>query len=74
MPHGGVRPFRPKLTCLTQLTSGPYVVQIWSRNPSNSVHVKSALVPNAVKNVVFNEFGARLKEPGTKRCIIRLGR
>jgi len=29
-PHGGVRPFLQKSTCLTQLT---YVVQMWSRNP-----------------------------------------
>ena len=25
------RPFHQTLTCLTQLSSGPYVVQIWSR-------------------------------------------
>ena len=29
-PHGGVRPFHQKSTCLTQLTLGPCVVQIWS--------------------------------------------
>jgi len=33
MPHGGVRPVHQNLTCLTRLTLGPYVVQIWSRNP-----------------------------------------
>ena len=32
LPHGGVRPPHQKSTGLTQLTSGPYVVQIWSRN------------------------------------------
>jgi len=31
-PHGGVRPFHQKSTCLTQLTLVPKVVQIWSRN------------------------------------------
>ena len=36
-PHGGVRPFRQKSTCLTQLTSGPYVVPVWSRNTPGSV-------------------------------------
>ena len=30
-PHGGERPFLQKSTCLTQLTLGRYVVQIWSR-------------------------------------------
>ena len=34
-PHGGVRTFHQKSTCLTQLTFGPYVVQIWSRNPQS---------------------------------------
>ena len=28
-PHGGARPFHRKSTCLTKLTLGPYVVQIW---------------------------------------------
>jgi len=31
-PPGGVRPFRQKSTCPTQLILGPHVVQIWSRN------------------------------------------
>ena len=31
VPHGGVPPFHQKPACLTQLTLGPYVVQIWSR-------------------------------------------
>jgi hypothetical protein len=34
-PHGGVRPFHQKSTCLTQSTSRPYVVQILSRYPPN---------------------------------------
>jgi len=34
-PHGGVRPVHQTSTRLTQLTLGPYVVQIWSRNPPN---------------------------------------
>ena len=35
MPRGGVRPFHQKLTCTKQITLGPYVVQIWSRNIPN---------------------------------------
>ena len=31
-PLGGLRPFHHKSTCLTQITVGPYVVQIWSRD------------------------------------------
>ena len=34
-PHGGVRPFQRKSICITQLTLGSYVVQIWSRNGRN---------------------------------------
>ena len=30
-PHGGLRPFHQKSTCLTQLTLVPYVVRMWSR-------------------------------------------
>ena len=41
-PHGGVRPFHQKSTCLPQLTSGPYVVQIWSRSPRNCEATKPA--------------------------------
>jgi len=33
LPHGGLRTFHQKSTCTTQLTSGPDVVQVWSRNP-----------------------------------------
>ena len=32
LQFGGVRPLHQKSTCLTQLTSGPGVVHIWSRN------------------------------------------
>jgi len=28
-PHGGVPPFHQKSTCISQLFSGPYVVEIW---------------------------------------------
>ena len=35
VPHGGVRPFNRKSTCLTQSTCGPSAVQIWSHNPQN---------------------------------------
>ena len=33
LPHDGLRPFHQTTTCLMQITSGPYVVQIWSRYP-----------------------------------------
>jgi len=32
LPHGGVRTFHQNSTCLTQLSLGPCVVQIWWRN------------------------------------------
>ena len=32
LPHGAVRFFHPKSTCLTQSTLGPRAVQIWSRD------------------------------------------
>jgi len=32
VPHGGLRPFHQWSNCITQLTLGPYVVQIWSHN------------------------------------------
>ena len=41
-PHGGVRPFNRKSTCITQLTLEPYGVQIWSRNPRISEATKPA--------------------------------
>jgi len=41
-PHGGVRPFHQKSTCVTQLTLGPYVVQIWSRHGRNFEPTKHA--------------------------------
>ena len=31
-PHGEVRPFHHKSNCFSQLTLGPNVVQMWSRN------------------------------------------
>jgi len=34
-PHGGGRPFHQKSNCITQITLGPYVVQIWSRYGGN---------------------------------------
>ena len=41
-PHDGLRPFHQKATCLTRLTLGPYVVQIWSCNPRISEATKPA--------------------------------
>ena len=46
LPHGGVRPFHQKLTCLTELTLGPDVVQIWPRNtPESGVNETLVLHP-----------------------------
>jgi len=39
-PHGGVRPFQQKSSCLTQLTLGPNVEQLWSRNVRKSERTK----------------------------------
>ena len=36
VPHGGARSFHQTSTCLAQLISGPYMVQIWSRNTPES--------------------------------------
>ena len=41
-PHGGVRPFHQKSTCLAQLTLGPYAVQIWTRYGRNFDATKPA--------------------------------
>ena len=35
VPQGGVQPFRQKPNGITKRTRGPYVAQIWSRNPRN---------------------------------------
>ena len=35
-PHGALRTFYQKSTCLIQSTSRPYMVHIWSRYPQNS--------------------------------------
>ena len=44
VPPGGVHRFHQKSTCLTQLTLGPYVVQIWSRStPEYEVNENFAL-------------------------------
>ena len=39
-PHGGLRPVHQKSTCLSQSTSGPYVVRCWSHCPPNLEGVK----------------------------------
>jgi len=48
LPHGGVRPFHQKSTCLTQLTLGPYVVHNWSRDTPES-GVNETLLLHRVK-------------------------
>ena len=42
VPHGGLRPVHQKSTCITQLTLGPYVVQIRSRSVQISERTKPA--------------------------------
>ena len=41
-PHGGLRPFHQKSTCIAQSTVGHYLVQMWSRyvrmNETNELH------------------------------------
>ena len=44
IPHGGVRNFRQKSTCITQLTRGPYVVQIRPRSTPKSGPNKTLLL------------------------------
>ena len=52
VPHGGVRPFHPKSTCLTQLNLGPDVVQIWSRDPQISEGLVTKLAPHKVLKLI----------------------
>ena len=46
-PYGGLRPFHQTSTCITQVTSGPYLVQIWSRTTSE-FGLNETLVVNRV--------------------------
>ena len=57
--RGGVRPFHQKSTCLTQLTSGPYALQIWSRN-----------TPNFSPNKTFVLRRAEVLNPFFSSCIL----
>ena len=41
-PHGGVRPFHQKSTCIMQIMSGPSVVHIWSSNVKTPERTKPA--------------------------------
>ena len=50
--HHGVRTFHKKSTCLTQLTLGPYVVHIWSRNPQ---HVEATKPANSTVWTLFRK-------------------
>ena len=66
VPHGGVRPFHQKSTCLKRFTLGSYVVQIWSCTPQNGEATKlsnttewmekTAVLASASKNRCANEF------------------
>ena len=67
-PHGGAPPFRQKLTCLPQLTLGPYVVHICPRYPRVSEATKSAnsavrgVGPDVVRFRGVRKESARLRE------------
>ena len=56
-PHGGSRPFHQKSTCLTQLSLGPYLVQIWSRNTPKNRSQRNPRTPpsglHAVSDVLW---------------------
>ena len=58
-PHGGVRPFDQKSTCLTRLNLRPYVVQMWSRYIPESGRSET-LVVHRVAPVSCAEEGALL--------------
>ena len=62
LPHGGIRPFHQKSTCLTELTSGPYVVQIWSRNARNFEETKRSY------STVWQAKTPIPKPPNSPRC------
>jgi len=63
-PHRGVRPFHQKSTCLTKLTLGPYVVQIWSRDARNFKPTNTAN-----STVWYSGFGTR-RRVGMRRLKI----
>jgi len=60
-PHGGLRPFHQKSTCLTQLTSGPYVVHISSRYGRNFDPTKPAYPTVRVCQLAYR--GLKCKSP-----------
>ena len=71
LPHGGTRPFNQKSMCLTQLTSRPNVVRIWSRNPRISEATKPSnstewreLLPGLRDGTLFRVSGLRSRACG----------
>ena len=46
-PRGGMRPYHQMSSCHMQFTSGPYVVQIWSRNTPEYVANETLAVHSA---------------------------
>jgi len=71
-PHGGVRTFHQKSTCLTQLTFGPYVVQIWSGDPQKFEATKPFLELHRVeagsRGLVFNTVSHCRTNSPRRRC------
>jgi len=61
--HGGVRLFIQTSTCLTQSTSGPYVVQIWSRKVRKSEPKKPSNSTEWTPRENLNTEPSRVDEP-----------
>ena len=82
-PHGGLRPSHQKPTCLTGLTPGAYVVQVWSRNARNFEPMKPSKATvwflgwrrshgEAVRNFMWTREGEADASRKQRRCIWQL--
>ena len=57
LPHGGVRLFHQKSTCLKQLTLGTHVLQIWSRYVQNYEPTRSSYATVRQKRAHLRDSG-----------------
>ena len=57
LPHGGARPFHPKSTCISRLTLGPNVVQIWSHDTPESGTTETFALNRVAFGVRVPDFG-----------------
>ena len=64
-PHGGVRPFHQKSTCLTQLSLGPCMVQIWPRCCHFPGERKPRTSPCGTSEPWCDAFPHQTRMPGT---------